>query len=496
MMRTPLIAVACAAALIALAACGGGGGGSSPSTMAPERPMEPQQPMTPEPEVPEQVQRLPLPIINWHGGVWALPEPVAGDARHAPIYRSNGRTLWVGVDQGTDTSRGTEHIGNLPTAGKRDDIEIRYGRLNDGAGRNNVQRYLSQAGIPAPARRMTSPLVRVVGPASASDIDQVIAAVQLVNAALPEGSKLRLGEHLPFPGSGGVPLIEEPGVWVDNTIAVQFVTRRWFMGGASAGAVTVPFPVGPRYAYVQFNTNSNSYGTEPETVTLLAHELMHSIGIRNHVSSDFATIMEDTSAIHHGEQNGQRLPLSLLYPVDREALRALYGRLANSNSPANLGPWSSYSTHLLGNGEHANFGVAFRNGYAEPWANGYTPDNDLAHNAALSGTVSWEGALVGFTPAAAAVAGDAEIGVNLGTLTGRADFTELEEWAGTPRAAGTGTTWLDGDLGYTIAVMGNTFRETGGDAGRLTGIFTGRSHEGVAGTLERSDLTAAFGASR
>ena len=31
--------------------------------------------------------------------------------------------------------------------------------------------------------------------------------------------------------------------------------------------------------------------------------------------------------------------------------------------------------------------------------------------------------------------------------------------------------WLDGDLGYTIAARGNTFRETGGDDGRLTGIF-------------------------
>ena len=63
-------------------------------------------------------------------------------------------------------------------------------------------------------------------------------------------------------------------------------------------------------------------------------------------------------------------------------------------------------------------------------------------------------------------------------------------------AAGTGTTWLDGDLGYSIAVRGNTFRETGGDTGQLMGIFTGRQHEGAAGTLERTDLTAAFGASR
>ena len=96
------------------------------------------------------------------------------------------------------------------------------------------------------------------------------------------------------------------------------------------------------------------------------------------------------------------------------------------------------------------------------------------------------------------VAGDAEIGVNLGTLAGTADFTSLETWTAgaTPGAAGTGTTWLDGDLSYIIAVTGNTFKETGGDDGTLTGIFTGRSQEGAVGTLEPADLTAAVGASR
>ncbi len=78
-------------------------------------------------------------------------------------------------------------------------------------------------------------------------------------------------------------------------------------------------------------------------------------------------------------------------------------------------------------------------------------------------------------------------------MTGRADFTEIVVSRSEHR---TWSQWLDGDLGYTIAVRGNTFRETGGDAGRLTGIFTGGFHEGAAGTLERSDLTAAFGASR
>ena len=57
-------------------------------------------------------------------------------------------------------------------------------------------------------------------------------------------------------------------------------------------------------------------------------------------------------------------------------------------------------------------------------------------------------------------------------------------------------TWGDGDLGYSIDVHGNTFRQTGGDDGILTGAFFGESHEGMGGTLEREDLTAAFGGTR
>ena len=142
--------------------------------------------------------------------------------------------------------------------------------------------------------------------------------------------------------------------------------------------------------------------------------------------------------------------------------------------------------------------MPLRNGYAEAWAHGVRPTTTLTQNRGLSGQATWEGALVGITPAAEPVAGDAAIGVNLATMRGTADFTALESWAAraAPGDAGTGMQWLDGDLGYTIAIRGITFRQTGGDAGTLTGVFTGRSHEGAAGTLERSDLTAAFGASR
>lgn len=490
-MRT-LLTIAAILSVLSLAACGGGGGGGQPGTMQPERPVMPDRDVT----------RLPFPYTpSGHHRTDGLPVPAAADAKHMPIYR-DGRNLFVGVDQGTKatdyfTFNGqissfvrSSGLANLPAVGERGNIEVRHGRLSDGAGRAAVVAYLSDAsrGFRSIPRWQSLPEVRLVGVSTATERQRLIAAVQLVNAALPEGAKLTVGASSLERSSG---------------IDVEFVDcwgARHTCGGGTAAAST-PTRIsnagdGERMedAHVYFSRETYSYGDERQTVILLAHELMHALGITNHPSPDFVTIMENTGAIHHTEHDGQPQPLSLLYSVDREALRILYGELDIGDGPEDLGPWNANSTHLAGNGPHANFGVALRNGYAEPWATGPEPRITLAGNPALSGTVTWEGALVGFS-GQNPVEGDAEIGVNLATLTGTADFTELEYWDSRyVDCIDCGTTWGDGDLGYTIAVSGNTFRETGGDAGRLTGIFTGRSHEGAAGTLERADLTAAFAA--
>ena len=235
-----------------------------------------------------------------------------------------------------------------------------------------------------------------------------------------------------------------------------------------------------------------------ESVTVLVHELLHALGVNNHVPAHLATLMEDGQWAYSPYQDGYLQPRSLLWPVDREALRVLYTRLDNGDTPTDFGAWASTSTHIYANGEHAAFGVASRNGYVEPWAHGYQPTTSLAGNPTLAGSAAWTGVLLGFTPQAQSVAGDARIGVNIGALTGQASFTGLESWAAgrAPGDPGTGTRWGDGDLSYSLAVNGNMFRQTGGDDGILTGAFFGENHEGMGGTLERDDLTAAFGGSR
>ena len=345
--------------------------------------------------------------------------------------------------------------------------------------------------------------MRVIGPSTQRERNRVLAAVRLVNAALPEDSKIsvdapRSGLSLQHTVSGNTYL--RSGDELADTIHIEFVPRRSSASGTGAATTWSS----PDHAYVQFYTGSNSYRDDRQSVILLAHEIMHSIGIDLHVSQSFQTIMEDTSQIHSTSQEGLAQPMSLLYPIDREALRALHGRLQDSNDPTAFGPWSSTSLHIHGNGPHVGFGVALRNGYGEPWAYGYLQNIGLDENSALSGTATWSGQVLGLTPSAEAVAGDADIQVNVTSMTGTTAFTNLEHWA--PNAApgdpGTGTQWLDGDLHYLISVDGFTFQETGGDDGRLTGIFVGYEyrdgvdtpHVGAAGTLERDDLTAAFGA--
>ena len=283
---------------------------------------------------------------------------------------------------------------------------------------------------------------------------------------------------------------------------MEFVPASDYRRGENSGAVTWNKALGfidSSYIQVKKGTNAQRDTDNRRAVILLAHEIIHALGVYgyDHVSPRFDTIMEGTGHIYDLNQGIQQ-PRSLLYPVDREALRALYGRLAPGDDPTDLGPWGATSTHLVGNGAHSHFGVALRNGYAEPWAYGHLPSRDLATNRALSGSVTWAGTTLGLTPDAKAVVGNANIGVDLDSLEGRADFTSLEQWASgiAPGDTGTGTTWEDGDLGYSIAVRGNMFKQTGGDEGLLTGIFTGKNHQGAACTLVRPDLTAAFGATR
>ena len=134
----------------------------------------------------------------------------------------------------------------------------------------------------------------------------------------------------------------------------------------------------------------------------------------------------------------EELSPHILHPLDREALLAVYGELEPGTTPSDiaeeLGDWSDTSLYIRGavdiEGGEIAFGVALRNGLSQPWASGPSPHTNLEDNPALSGTVSWAGRLLGLTPDAEAVAGAADLSVDLTALTGTMDFTGLEQWGG------------------------------------------------------------------
>ena len=133
----------------------------------------------------------------------------------------------------------------------------------------------------------------------------------------------------------------------------------------------------------------------------------------------------------------------ILGPVDADAILALYTAYKRGETSAeSLGPWSDTSFHIRGDlsfaGGDVSFGVALRNGLAQPWASGPTPSTNLVDNEELSGVVTWTGALLGITPSAETVVGDSRLAVDLADHDGRLDFTNLQFDGG--------GTWGDGDL--------------------------------------------------
>lgn len=309
-------------------------------------------------------------------------------------------------------------------------------------------------------------------------------AVDNINRWLPYAKRIRIAADV----DPRTPLADVP----EGQIFVEFADPRHWRSQGSDAVGNARTSVTPEHAYAA-RIRIAPDGTH-SVLTTTMHELLHTLAVHAHISRQRLpdTIMDTRSG------SARTVPA-----IDGEALLAAYTRFAPGTHPDDisietLGPWATEKMHLQGEipagADPVTFGVSFRNGLAHPWARGAAPDTAIAANAALSGTAEWNGTLLGFTPEGRTAAGDARIGLDLTTLAGTADFNDIETWSEAPGATGTGTPW--GDLAYTISVTGNAFRNTGGDAGELKGSFVGPRHEGAAGTLERADLTAAFGATR
>ena len=250
-------------------------------------------------------------------------------------------------------------------------------------------------------------------------------------------------------------------------------------------------------------------GSDQDMLWVLKHELLHAYGIVAHSNPEkypdsvLGPILVDNP--------GNKPPIYL--SIDGEGLLALTrippGTLVDDLNASHLGNWTDTGFHLLGyaplGDSFVQFGVGWRNGLAKPWAYGPKPDTTLRNNLGTTDSAIWKGTLLGFSGAGNTVAGEAQIAIDLSSMDGDADFTRLEYWAqgSHPGTSGSGRTWGNGDLGYSINVSRGDYGEgfvstsaTGDDPGSVSGMFVGAAHEGATGILEHPDLSAAFGGTR
>ena len=454
--------------------CGGGDGGGG--AMAP--PPAPSAVMpTPPPAPPEMMPKAAL-------------EPSV-QAAQAPLF-DFGDNLHIGTGIAPPA-------GELQKTGERNGVEISQGSVRDGAGAADVIAYLRPATIHSEVTGLATfsrpPVVRVVEGTNEKFTDYAVRAVQIINAALPHDKRIRFGDS-PAPDPVGVDDVPRGSIYIEFIPQAQWPGEDDLDQSAVGNAQSQISSrrneaVEGHSSHVLIDSGEVRYFSEEKTVYVLVHELLHALGFSGHTDSQRfpdATLNPNVPA---------NLPPFLLSLIDRESLLAAYDRFRPGTQPEqisaeNLGPWDEASLHVRGDlgipGGEVSFGVALRNGLTQPWTSGPEPPMDLAENGGLSGSAAWSGALLGVTPSGEVVIGDSRLAVDLADLDGQLDFTGMEFDGGGK--------WGDGDLGYSVEVRGNSFFQTGGDAGEVTGAFFGPRHEGMGGVLERSDLSAGFGGKR
>lgn len=424
-------------------------------------------------------------------------EPSA-KAAQAPLFGFDG-SLQIGMGVAPPAEE-------LQEMGVRNGVEVSQGLVRDGSAAADIIEYLRPRAIHPEVTGLATfpdpPTVHVVKGTSEKYTGYAVRAVQIINTALPRDARLSFVDA-PAPDPADVEDVPR------GSIYIEFIPQSQWPGEddqdqSAVGNTRSQILYNPRTqrnevveagsSHILIDSGEFRHFSEEKTVYVIVHELLHALGFSGH--TDPGRFPDATL----NPEIPQNLPPFLLSKIDRKALLAAYARfrpgaLPEEISAANLGPWDETSLHVRGDlgipGEEVSFGVAFRNGLAQPWASGPEPPMDLAQNSELSGTATWSGAMLGITTSEQSeqvVLGDSRLDVNLANLNGQLDFTNLEYDGG--------AMWGDGDLGYSIEVRGNTFNRTSGDAGEVTGAFFGAQHEGMGGVLERSDLSAGFGGKR
>lgn len=463
-MRTRIMA-ALGAALI-LASCGGDGSGPTAETDSPHAYIATAAPHS-----------------------YAPPQ----SRSHAVQYRLPGAEhVTIGGDL-----EPRENLRHILTQGG---IRFYIGAVRDGVGVDRLVDYgedlttkngtvtaaLSQDGFypfaSAPVLYLDSDFALAENAAIASALND---AVLLLNDALPPEYQMRLAAA----GStaAGITVSLETSAEIASNCgagAVACAQNTTLAGYSTRAVLRIP------------NDFDTSQYTRPRVV--IVHELLHALGIQGHVDSvEFPDSIMGTA--------GEFIPNlgHVISKIDREVLQIMY-MSQNTTAYNDWGEWSDVSHHLVGRTEDGalNFGVALFNGLPQPWVRGGLPGSALADSDAITGTATWNGALLGYS-GPSPIAGDASLEVDMATISNATNEQDLRfrniyfvNRFENPDRSATSALWFTArNIDYKVRIVGNGFANVGGD-GFVTGAFVGAKHEHMGGTVKRTDMIAAFGGSR
>ena len=295
--------------------------------------------------------------------------------------------------------------------------------------------------------------------------DVIRRAVAIVNRSLPESKRLAvkytdrtfagnvIGTKVAYSDMQRV----KPGeIHAEILALVGTSGRGWTNGRKGMAFVRESEMANPEYA-----------------VQTMVHEIMHALGLMGHPHHTHTSVL---SYQHQSTVVFDNVPL-----IDMAVLYEMNG----------WGHWSGSIKTVLGTVDGVQFGVHdLDSGAARiPWVDaGFMP---LPHEDALRGKASWTGTLVGKTTGLAQdVHGIAELGVDFdNSFDGWASFHTIRRW--------NGTMWNRRGWRYDLYVNDYYFDSNDEDGiPDVVGAIYGAEAEVVAGTLQRPEITAAFGAEK
>lgn len=309
------------------------------------------------------------------------------------------------------------------------------------------------------------------------DEDDVIRrAVAIVNRVLPADKRLSMG----YADSETTGLARDiidlvgRGLWVSNAVDSAVIYAEIVDLGDDAplglGWTDGGFGTAQVQESLMGDRNKQEYA-----VQTMVHEILHAMGLMGHPHHTHTSVL---SYQHESSRVFDNVPL-----IDVAVLYDMYG----------WGNWTGRIQTVFDKVDGVQFGVhrvwhtlGYRATYI-PWVEGgFMP---VPPDSTLSGTASWSGALVGVADGTTAVTGVADLAFEFDDSSGSAEFHSIYDW--------NGNRWNQTVPDYDLYVNGTYFDSDDEDGiPDVVGAFYGVDAEVAAGTLQRPEITAAFGATR